>query len=57
VGYSEVEYMKSVKEGYLIIVCLEMSTEQPTSTHCHNQKCKQDYLYEISGSRNSDCAV
>lgn len=38
VAYSEVKYMKSIKEGYLIIVCLGMSTEQPTSTHCHNQK-------------------
>jgi len=57
VGYSEVKYMKSIKGSYLIMVCLEMSTEQPTAAHLHNQKWKQGYLHEISGSYNSDCAV
>jgi len=33
--------MKSMKEGYPISVCLEMSTEQPTSTHYHNQKANK----------------
>jgi len=39
------------------MVCLEMSTEQPTAAHHYNQKWKQDYLHEVSGSHNSDCAV